>query len=176
MGFVGFLTFGFTQVVCPTPPLSLEGGQVNSGYLIIHGWAYLLADWNGHPQAPNINASSNILYSPINAGGYDASFLFQSKSAQSLCSNVITPKNPAANVPDTYFPCRLFSPNQTVAPSPNTFTNTSGCHQTPAARSMYHRFIKRGVPNSKGHFTKAARVYYSWQNISASNQLAVYNG
>ncbi|KAI8341085.1 chitin synthase [Chlamydoabsidia padenii] len=143
MGFVGFLTFGFTQVVCPTPPLSLQGGQVNSGYLIIHGWAYLLAGWNGHPQAPNINASSNIMYPPINAGGYDASFLFQTKSSISSCSNIITPKNPAI-VPDVYFPCRLFNPNQTVAPSPDTFTNTSGCHQSPSARSMYHHFIKHG--------------------------------
>ncbi|KAI8328981.1 chitin synthase-domain-containing protein [Chlamydoabsidia padenii] len=175
MGFVGFLTFGFTQAVCPTPPLSVQGGQVNSGYLIINGWAYMLADWNGHPAAPNINASSNIMYPPINAGGYDASFLFQDKSLSSACSGVITPKDPS-NVPQVYFPCRLFNPNQTVAPDSSTFTNTSGCHLSSSARSMYHQFLDNGVPNNKGSLTKAARVFYSWQNVSVSNQLAVYNG
>ncbi|ORZ23516.1 chitin synthase-domain-containing protein [Absidia repens] len=175
MGFVGFLTFGFTQVLCPTPPLSVQGGQVNSGYLIINGWAYLLADWNNHPAAPNMNASSNILYPPINAGGYDASFLFQDKSLSPSCSSVVTPKD-GSNVPEIYFPCRLFNPNQTVAPDPATFTNTSGCHISSSARSTYHQFLENGVPNSKGSLTKAARVYYDWEDVTPSNQLAVYNG
>ncbi|ORZ25521.1 chitin synthase-domain-containing protein [Absidia repens] len=175
MAFVGALTFGFTQAVCPTPPLSVEGGQVNNGYLIINGWAYLLADWDGHPAAPNINASSNILYPPLNAGGYDASFLFQDKSLAPSCSNVLTPKDPS-NVPEIYFPCRLFNPNQTVAPDPSTFTNTSGCHLSSTARTMYHQFLDNGVPNNKGSLTKAARVYFSWQNVSESSQLVAYNG
>ncbi|KAI8096834.1 chitin synthase [Halteromyces radiatus] len=175
MAFVGFLTFGFTQAVCPTPPLSVQGGQVNSGYLIINGWAYLLADWNGHPAAPpNINASSNILYPPINAGGYDATFLFQDQSTAG-CSNVLTPKNPS-NVPEIYFPCRLFNPNQTIAPDPATFTNTSGCHLSSAARSMFHQFVRDGVPNNKHSLTKAARVYYSWENIKSSKNMVAYNG
>ncbi|CAO3629086.1 unnamed protein product [Cunninghamella blakesleeana] len=175
MGFVGFLTFGFTQAVCPTPPLSVEGGKVNSGYLIINGWAYLLTDWTQHPAAPPmIDANSNILYPPINAGGYDASFLFQTKSPS--CDTILNPVD-TSNIPHTYFPCRLFNPNDTLAPDPSTFTNSSGCHLSSNARSMYQSFITNGVLNSKnGKLEKAARIYYDWDIIKASDQLFVYNG
>ncbi|CAO3647059.1 unnamed protein product [Cunninghamella echinulata] len=177
MGFVGFLTFGFTQAVCPTPPLSVEGGKVNAGYLIINGWAYLLTDWNQHPAAPpTIDANSNLLYPPINAGGLDASFLFQTKSPS--CQEILSPitTSSSTNIPQVYFPCRLFNPNQTVAPDPSTFTNSSGCHLSPSARSMYQSFLDHGVPNKKGNLEKAARVYYNWDSIKTSNQLFVYNG
>ncbi|ORX47511.1 hypothetical protein DM01DRAFT_266728 [Hesseltinella vesiculosa] len=170
MAFVGFLTFGFTQAVCPTPPLSVQGGSVNNGYLIIHGWAYLLAEWN-HPAAPGMNAS-NIMYPPVNAGGYDASFLFQKRTPE--CDQIFTPK--AANTAKVYFPCQLFNPNSTTPPNPAQFSNTTDCHNSPKATAMYNQFADQGVPTKKG-LTKSARVYYDWDHVSTSGeQLVVYNG
>ncbi|KAI8366008.1 chitin synthase [Radiomyces spectabilis] len=172
MGFVGFLTFGFTQAVCPAPPFSVQGGQVGHGYLIIHGWAYMLAAWSGHPAVPGLfNASSNVLYSSVEAGGMDASFLFQDPVPH--CTNVFSP---TPDAPPVYFPCRLFNPNQTMPPDPATLTNTTGCHLTPTARSLYTDFTLRGVPKSTGGFDKAARVYYDWDNITKTDHLMVYNG
>jgi chitin synthase len=43
MGCVGFLTFGFTAVVCGNPGLRLRVNEVDSGYMIFHGSAYELA-------------------------------------------------------------------------------------------------------------------------------------
>ncbi|KAI8063534.1 chitin synthase-domain-containing protein [Gongronella butleri] len=169
MGFVGFLTFGFTQAVCPTPALSIEGGHVNNGYLIINGWAYLLAEWE-HPATAGMN-KSNILYPPIDAGGQDASFLFQKRTPE--CDQVFTAK--AAGSAQVYFPCRLFNPNATLVPDASTFTNTSGCHTSSTARSLFTQFTNDGVPTAKG-LTKAARVFYGWDNISDSDKLVVYNG
>lgn len=174
MAFVGFLTFGFTQAVCPTPPLSVQGGSVSPGYLIIHGWAYMLADWDGHPAISGLtSAKTNVLYPPIDAGGMDASFLFQDPSA--ACSEVLTPKSSSLSS-YIYFPCQLFNPNQTTAPDPSTYSNQTQCHVSSAARKMYKSFQTRGVPKSRGGFDKAARVYYGWEHINATNHLMVYNG
>ncbi|KAI9494756.1 chitin synthase-domain-containing protein [Zychaea mexicana] len=169
MGFVGFLTFGFTQAVCPTPPLSVQGGEVSAGYLIISGWAYLLSDWNGHPPISDLTSeNTNIMYPPVNAGGMDASFLFQ--DAQSACSDVL-------GSGPIYFPCQLFNPNETSsAPDPSQFSNQTACHVSSSARSMYNDFKTQGVPKSQGGFDKAARVYYDWDRINAGSRLMIYNG
>ncbi|CAO3669143.1 unnamed protein product [Rhizopus microsporus] len=170
MGCVGFLTFGFTQAVCPVPPLSLKGGQVNTGYLIIDGWAYMLASWD-HPIGIT-NTTINVLYPPINAGGMDATFLFQSPKPQ--CASIFTPLQGDQPI---YFPCQLFNPNQTDPPSPSEFNNRTSCHLSSAARSMYHQFQTEGVPKSGGNqFDKAGRVYYDWQDVLTADSLTVYNG
>lgn len=171
MGCVGFLTFGFTQAVCPTPPLSLRGGQVSNGYLIINGWAYMLASWN-HPVAGIINETTNVLYPPINAGGMDATFLFQ--TIQPECTSVYLPKQGEQSI---YFPCQLFNPNATVPPPQSQFTNRTSCHQTSNARSLFQSFQNQGVPRSDGNgFDKAGRVYYDWNDITEESSLTVYNG
>jgi chitin synthase len=75
MGAVGFLTFGFTEAVCPTPPLSFHVADLNKGYISIDGWAYMLASWSDHPPIPGVTSThSNIMYEPISAGGMDATF------------------------------------------------------------------------------------------------------
>lgn len=171
MGCVGFLTFGFTQAVCPIPPLSVRGGQVSPGYLIINGWAYMLADWS-HPVGIT-NETTNILYPPVNAGGMDASFLFQQQITD--CTSVFIPKS--GDQQQIYFPCQLFNPNSTIPPDPNQFLNRTSCHLSANAHSLYNSFKTVGVPKSKGNgFDKAARVYYDWQDITAENLLTVYNG
>ncbi|KAI9287132.1 chitin synthase-domain-containing protein [Umbelopsis sp. AD052] len=178
-GAVGFLTFGFTQTVCPKPPLRFQIGYINSGYLIINGWAYQLATWD-HPAIPGqTNTSTNPLYPPVNAGGMDASFLFQNVNQK--CLNVITPKpgvniGQSGNMVPTYFPCRLFNPNETIAPSYTTYSNYSGCHLTANERQQYSDFVRLGVPNNKGSRDKGGQVYYTWQDLTSKPNLVAFNG
>ncbi|KAI7860221.1 chitin synthase-domain-containing protein [Circinella umbellata] len=170
MGFVGFLTFGFTQAICPTPAESVQGGQVNTGYVIIQGWAYLLSEWEGHPPiSGQTSDNTNIMYSPVNAGGMDASLLFQD-TTQTACTNIF------GNAGTVYFPCQLFNPNTTDVPDPSTFSNQTQCHLTPTARNMYTSFREQGVPKSQGGFDKSLRVYYDWDLIDQTTHLMVYNG
>ncbi|KAI8644861.1 chitin synthase-domain-containing protein [Parasitella parasitica] len=169
MGCVGFLTFGFTQAVCPIPPLSVRGGQVSPGYLIIAGWAYMMAEWE-HPVGPS-NEPTNILFPPVNAGGMDATFLFQ--TSQPDCASVFTPIQGDQQI---YFPCQLFNPNSTIPPDPSQFTNQTSCHLVANARNVYSGFQSQGVPKSAGGFDKAARVYYDWNDVTAESSLSVYNG
>jgi chitin synthase len=169
MGCVGFLTFGFTQAVCPIPPLSVRGGQVSPGYLIIGGWAYMLASWD-HP-AGSTNEIGNVLYSPVNAAGMDATFLFQ--TPQPDCASVFIPINGDQSI---YFPCQMFNPNTTTAPDPSQFMNRTACHLSSNAHNVYNNFKNQGVPKPEGGFDKAARVYYDWQDIKPESSLSVYNG
>ncbi|RUS27151.1 hypothetical protein BC938DRAFT_483649, partial [Jimgerdemannia flammicorona] len=179
-GAVGFLTFGFTQSVCPAPPLRFRIGTINRGSLIINGYAYQLSDWNNHPPITGMsNESSNPLYPPLNAGGLDASFLFQKVNGR--CLNVIVPKpgvdvhQQGESVP-TYFPCRTFNPNKTVAPDPSTYFNYTGCHLSGVARASYYGLMVNGVQNAKGKWIKGAQVYYDWDDVNRTTHLAVYNG
>jgi chitin synthase len=176
MAFVGFLTFGFTQVVCPRPPLSFRIESMNNGYVVIHGWAYLLSSWNDHPPIPGItDKPTSVIYEPIQAGGKDASFLFQNINQH--CASIITPKAVGAIVGqgDTpaYFPCQLIANNQ--FPSPSTYSNKTACHLSPSSREMITTMRNNGVLNSEGHYDKAGRVYYDWNDVNSTSHLAVYN-
>lgn len=181
MGFVGFLTFGFTQTVCPTPPTTVHGSVINSGYVVIHGWAYMLADWNNHPPVPGQTSEpTNVLYPPVNAGGMDASFLFQEIHPKA-CANVLVRKHTSSSSmsitgSQVYFPCCMFNPNDTT-PVTLSVGPTSGCHLSQSAREMYRQLQTQGVPKSNGKgYAKAARVYYDWHNINTTDHLMVYNG
>ncbi|OZJ03005.1 hypothetical protein BZG36_04675, partial [Bifiguratus adelaidae] len=188
---VGFLTFGFTQAVCPAPPLTFHAGSINSGYFIINGWAYQLASWKGHPPIPGLPDTvnnTNPLYNSLNAGGMDGSFLFQTVNQN--CLTVIQPKSSAIStikaqkssqnsnyydVP-TYFPCRMFNPNNTVPPDSNTYLNYSGCHLTPTARNAYYNLEKYGAQDANGQYEKGGQVYYDWTDVNSTKHLVVYNG
>ncbi|KAI8368208.1 chitin synthase-domain-containing protein [Radiomyces spectabilis] len=178
MAFVGFLTFGFTQAVCPRPALSYRIDDLNNGYVVINGWAYLLASWNDHPPIPGLTEdNTNPTYPPIDAGGKDASFLFQ--TINKACASVITS---ASNLPvgqdsslPTYFPCRLFNTHTLDVPDPSTYGNATGCHTSSLARSSFQAMKTYGVPKPNGGFDKAGRVYYDWKHVNSSSYLAVYN-
>ncbi|OAD67576.1 glycosyltransferase family 2 protein, partial [Phycomyces blakesleeanus NRRL 1555(-)] len=173
MGFVGFLTFGFTQAVCPLAPTSVRGGQISPGYLIVNGWAYMLSDWNEHPAVPGIvNSSSNVLYSALNGGGMDASFLFQQPDRMTQCATILTPLQTAPV--SGYFPCQLFNPNNTSPPDPSSFTNTTQCHSS-AAISSLNTLYTQGVLDNKGTYEKPARVYYEWEDVNTTSHFMVYN-
>ncbi|KAI7862766.1 chitin synthase-domain-containing protein [Spinellus fusiger] len=179
MGFVGFLTFGFTQVVCPRPPISHRIDSIGQGYVVIRGWAYFLASWNDHPPVPDLGTEPmNPIYPPVNADGMDASFLFQMQNDNRYCEHIITPKTGGSvgqgSLP-TYFPCRLFDPHSLEVPDSSTYSNHSGCHLTPTARSAFSSMKTLGVHSNNNKYDKAGRVYYEWKDINRTSHLAVYN-
>ncbi|CAO3638873.1 unnamed protein product [Mucor hiemalis] len=178
MAFVGFLTFGFTQVVCPRPPLSFRVESLNSGYVVIHGWAYLLASWNNHPPILGLtDKTTNVIYDPINAGGKDASFLFQNLNQN--CASIFLPKAPGAVVGkgeiSSYFPCQLID-HGVVQLNTALNPNQSSCHLSPGSRSVFESMKVNGILNSNGNYDKAGRVYYDWNDVNSTTHLAVYNG
>lgn len=168
--FVAYWTFGFTSTVCGSSVLRLKNNEVSTGYLIINGKAYAL-DSSSHPGAPGIDAGTNILYPPINAGGMDGSFLFQNVNGN--CLDLITPKEDCTIPYDDqgnlawYFPCKLFSQDGSTQPN---FTKSEyydgwACHTSEAARDAYYSL------------EPAAEVYFTWDDIkNSSRNLVVYNG
>ncbi|KAH6845213.1 glycosyltransferase family 2 protein [Chaetomium sp. MPI-CAGE-AT-0009] len=176
MGVVGFLTFGFTQVVCGSPPLRLRVNEVGGGYMIFHGSAYDLGA-SGHPVAEGIplrldGSAPNVLYDlPIKYGGQDGSFLFQNVNGK--CKGLITAA-PNSDVPTDasgslawYFPCTTF--NQDGSSRPNlTIPYYLGysCHTSTPARDAFYLGL-----------SGAADVYFTWDDIkNSSRNLVVYSG
>lgn len=168
MGFVGFLTFGFTQATCPIQPITIHGTEVTPGYLVIKGYAYMLANWDGHPGS---NGSENVLYPPLNGAGMDASFLFPTHASE--CDNVFVPLQ---GQQPNYFPCQLFNPNNTVPPDPSLYTNRTSCHTSATAINLFNSFTNEGVPKKDGGFDKAAKIYYNYEDINSTSHLMLYNG
>ena len=171
MLFVGFLTFGFTQAVCPEGgPLRLRINHVGDGYMIFHGAAYEL--WaSHHPLARGISEGGNVLTNMDEPhGGQDGSFLFQ--NVNGACKNLIT-LAPGSDVPTDsdgnlawYFPCNTF--NQDGSTSPNlTIPYYLGysCHTGFQARNQFYQLHSSGD------------VYFTWDDIkNSSRNLMVYSG
>ncbi|KAJ9229546.1 CAZyme family GT2 [Paecilomyces variotii] len=168
--FVGFLTFGFTAVVCAAPPVRLKVNQVDSGYMIFHGSAYDLSK-SKHPAAAGIPAGSNVLYDlPHKYGGQDGSFFFQ--NVNGACKDLIT-LAPGSDVPTNdngdlawYFPCTAF--NQDGSSKPNlTIPYYFGyaCHTSANARNAFYNLRSEGD------------VYFTWDDVrNQSRNLMVYSG
>lgn len=168
--FVGFLTFGFTQVVCGSPGLRLKVNQVDKGYMIFHGSAYDLSS-SQHPAAEGITLNANVLYDlPEKYGGRDGSFFFQ--NVNGACKGLIT-RAPDSDVPTNkdkdlawYFPCTSF--NQDGSSEPNTTVphyHGYACHTTKKARSTFYGLKSSG------------EVYFTWDDIrNSSRNLMVYSG
>ncbi|TDZ74341.1 Chitin synthase 4 [Colletotrichum trifolii] len=176
MGFVGFLTFGFNQAVCGTPPPRLRVNDVSEGYMIFHGTAYDLSG-SRHPPAdgvPMINRThgANVLYDlPEKNGGKDGSFLFQNvngrcKDLITLADNSDVPTNSAGDLA-WYFPCTVF--NQDGSSKPNlTIPYYLGwaCHTTQKSRDSFYLDLHG-----------SADVYFTWNDIkNSSRNLIVYSG
>ncbi len=169
--FVGYITFGFTETVCPsTGNARLRINQVGTGYLIVHGQAYDLTH-STHPRARNIQPGANILFDgPEPAGGKDASLLFQ--NVNGACKGLITPKEdsgiPTDNNGDMgwYMPCRLI--NQDGSTKANfTFEEYNGyqCHTSDVARRAFYGLKSSGD------------VYFTWNDIrNSSRDLMVWGG
>jgi chitin synthase len=171
MTFVGFLTFGFTAVVCGTPPVRLRVNHVSSNYMIFHGLAYDLST-SHHPAAIGIPQGANVLWDlPQQHGGQDGSFLFQNVNGK--CKGLITRKEnseiPTNDAQDLawYFPCTTF--NQDGSSTPNfTWPYYVGyqCHTIGSAREDFYFGLK-----------SAGDVYYTWDDVkNSSRNLMVYSG
>jgi chitin synthase len=172
MTFVGFLTFGFTQVVCGNGGgLRLRVNYVGAGYMIFHGSAYDLSK-STHPAAKGIPDGANVLYDlPEKHEGQDGSFLFQNVNGK--CKDIIT-LSPGSDVPTNanndlawYFPCTTF--NQDGSSPPNkTIPYYLGysCHTIGAARDAFYYSLH-----------SAGEVYFTWDDIkNTSRNLMVYSG
>lgn len=176
MAIVGFLTFGFTAVVCSSPPVRLKQNKVDGGYMIFHGVAYDLSR-SHHPPAEGIpkrldGLGSNVLYDlPEKHAGQDGSFLFQ--NVNGACKDIIT-RTPSSKIPTNtnndlawYFPCTTF--NQDGSTKPNftyPYYNGYACHTTGEARDAFYTRLHG-----------AADVYFSWDDIkNKSRNLMVYSG
>jgi len=170
---VGFLTFGFTQVVCPNGgPLRLQVNHVGPGYMIFHGMAYDLTR-SHHPYAKGIPSGANILYLADGPryGGQDGSFLFQ--NVNGACKNLIT-LAPGSDVPSDssgnlawYFPCNTFSQDGSTVPNlTSEYYFGYGCHTSTTARNSFYSGLRA-----------AGDVYFTWDDIkNSSRNLMVYNG
>lgn len=174
--FVGYLTFGFTETVCSNTAVRIHAGDLLSDELLISGSVYELGTYE-HPAVTGIVDNSPILYPPVNAGGKDASFMFQNVNGN--CKGLITPKsncsipyNSAGEV-GWYFPCQLLNINNfTLTNNSELVTNGTtlytgwGCHTYSSARTaLYNR-------------KASATIYYTWDDLwyNNSQQLVTYNG
>lgn len=171
MCFVGFLTFGFTAVVCGTPAARLRVNQIGNGYMIFHGSAYDLTG-STHPAAQGIPDGANVLFDlPEKHGGQDGSFLFQNVNGK--CKDLIT-LTPGSDVPTNsdndlawYFPCTTFNQDGS-SPVNKTIEYYLGysCHTIASARTAFYTEL-----GSSGD------VYFTWNDIAnVSRNLIVYSG
>ncbi|KAF2164451.1 glycosyltransferase family 2 protein [Zasmidium cellare ATCC 36951] len=171
MLFVGFLTFGFTQTVCPEGgPLRLRINKVGDGYMIFHGKAYDLTR-SQHPLARGVPDGSNVLWDADPPGkGMDGSFLFQ--NVNGACKGMITaaqgsdvPTDDSGNLA-WYFPCNMYKqdgssqPNQTIP-----YYLGYSCHTSRMARDNFYGLRSSGD------------VFFTWDDVrNQSRNLMVYSG
>lgn len=171
MTFVGFLTFGFTETVCPAGgPARLRVNKVDKGYMIFHGQAYDLV-YSKHPLARGIPQGGNVLWDMDEPhGGQDGSFLFQNVNGH--CKGLITaatnsdvPTDSSGNLA-WYFPCNTF--NQDGSSEPNkTIPYYLGyaCHTSKQSRTDFYGLRSSGD------------VYFTWDDVkNSSRNLMVYSG
>lgn len=166
--FVAYLTFGFTRTVCHQQKVKLRNNHVDNGYLIVNGRAYDLHA-SRHPAAAGVPGGSNVLYPPVNAGGMDASFLFQNVNGN--CKDLIVPRENCliptnGNDLAWYMPCRLFSQDgSTAVNKTKAYYDGWACHTSTTARDAYYNLDVTGD------------VYFTWDDIRNSlRNLVVWLG
>ncbi|KIJ66533.1 glycosyltransferase family 2 protein [Hydnomerulius pinastri MD-312] len=165
MAGVGFITFGFTETVCGTPPNRFHAGQIGNSSVIIHGLDYDFSNFK-HPAVGEFNGSTN----PLITGGWDlaandASFLFQNVNQN--CLGVITKASGSTITGsgqslDWYFPCNVFNP-QLQGTNLTGYGDNTNCHVSTQARQGLAGMNPQG------------QVYYTWDDVSTSGRnLAVF--
>jgi chitin synthase len=166
MSGVGFLTFGFTQVVCGKPPNRFHAGSIDTGSVIIHGFDYDLSRFN-HPQGGPFSGNSNPLFEGNwNVAGNDISFMFQNTNGP--CQGIITKASNSSITGnngqlDWYFPCNVYNQHGTSGVNLTDYDSSTSCHLTSQARSELAKMSPMG------------QVYYSWEDIkNPDRNLAVY--
>jgi chitin synthase len=165
--FVGYLTFGFTQTVCPPGANQrLRINHVGGGYMIFHGIAYNLGN-SHHPLARGVQEGANVVYD-LPYGGTDGSFLFQ--NVNGACKGLIL-RQPTSSMPTDsnkdlawYFPCWTYK--QDGSSPPNTtvgFYTGYQCHTSTTARQAFYSLQSYGD------------VFFPWDDVrNKSRNLMVY--
>lgn len=167
MAAVGFLTFGFTQAVCPAPPTRYVSGKIDVGSMTFDGYDYDFDNFY-HPQVAPFDANgiynhTNPIYSePWSSGGQDATLLFQKVGG--LCTNIITSKTNAAI--DTYYPCQLTKQDGTPGYAVKT---PSMCHPSATINDFYTSAAFQG--------RRRGQVYFTWDQVTnPARNLGVWKG
>lgn len=168
--FSAYVIFGFTRTVCFHSKVFIRNNDVMSSFLIMNGRAFDLSH-SQHPKAAGIGVGTNVLYPPINAGGMDASFLFQNVNGN--CKGLIKARD-NATIPHSddnldlawYMPCNLFKQDGSTKPNfTEPYYSGWACHTSELARGQYY------------NLTVAADVYFTWDDIrNSTRNLVVYNG
>lgn len=170
MAGVGFLTFGFTDAVCSSPPNRYLAGTIENGSVIIHGYDYDFSNFK-HPIAgTTFNGNTNPLFTGgWGLAGNDASFMFQ-KTNQN-CLGIIT-KGTTPGISgsgdelDWYFPCNIYSQFGKSPVNTTGTTSNTNCHISPAAHTSFNSLLK-----------PLGQVYYTWDMVAdPSRNLAVFEG
>lgn len=172
MAGVGFLTFGFTEAVCGTPPDRFHGGHVGDGFIgntsvVIHGYDYDFSKFNHPPAGDTFNGTSNpLLVGDWDLGGNDASFLFQKTNLNCLgimkkaAGSTITGN---ADRMDWYFPCNVFGQEGKTAVNLTNYETNFSCHNNAQAINGFLAMKAQG------------QVYYTWDDVNNNKRnLAVY--
>ncbi|KAI8981307.1 glycosyltransferase family 2 protein [Trametes punicea] len=166
MAIVGFITFGFTEVVCGTQPNRFQTGTIDRASVIIHGYDYDFSKFN-HPAVGPFNGKSNPLFEgDWGAAGADISFLFQNVNQncrqfiKKAANSSITGSN--GNL-DWYFPCNIYNQYGTSGVNLTGYDSSTNCHVSSQARSQLASMKPQG------------QVYYTWDNIhNSTRNLAVF--
>ena len=166
MAVVGFITFGFTEVVCGTQPNRFQSGHIDTASVIIHGYDYDFSTFN-HPAVGDFNGKTNPLFvGGWGAAGADISFLFQNVNQN--CRQFITKASNSSITGsdgslEWYFPCNIYNQYGTSGVNNTNYDSDTTCHTTTTARNDLAALSPRG------------QVYYTWDNIhNSTRNLAVY--
>ncbi|KAG6917390.1 hypothetical protein DXG01_002769 [Tephrocybe rancida] len=172
MAGVGYLTFGFTESVCGTPPNRFHGGAISDGFIgnssvVIHGYDYDFSKFK-HPQAGStFNGGENpVLNGTWSLPGNDASFLFQKVNQK--CIGLMTKSNSSSitgsgSFLDWYFPCNVYSQYGNQGANITGYETSYSCHATSKAKNQFATIQPMG------------QVYYTWDDVhSTKRNLAVY--
>ncbi|KAJ7467425.1 glycosyltransferase family 2 protein [Mycena galericulata] len=169
MAGVGFITFGFTQAVCGTPPNRFHGGAIGEsniglGSVVINGYDYDFGSFN-HPKVGTFDGETNPLFvGGWNLAGNDASFLFQNVNQH--CLGLMTKPNTSqitgtGETLDWYFPCNIYSQYGTTTPNTTAYGAATNCHVT--------------VKGQLSTMHPQGQVYYTWDDVrNGSRSLAVF--
>ncbi|KAJ1967294.1 Chitin synthase, class 3, partial [Dimargaris xerosporica] len=170
MACVGFLTFGFQQVVCGLSTSKqhyIKYNEISSKDVIINGRLYDVSEY-AHPASSQTGDNvtpGNLRMEPVFAGAMDLSFLFQYPNGN--CKglfNIPEPDDANGNVVN-FFPCVIN--NGTLSPDPNLNPDRSACHTTSSSRKVLSKLPYSGDQ------------YYDWETIKGvmrKRKFVIYNG
>ncbi|KAG6815827.1 hypothetical protein H0H87_010971 [Tephrocybe sp. NHM501043] len=172
MAGVGFLTFGFTEAVCGTPPNRFHGGAIGDDFIgnssvVIHGYDYDFSKFK-HPKAGStFNGDENpVLQGNWNVAGNDASFMFQKVNQN--CLGLMSKSNSSSitgtgSLMDWYFPCNVYNQYGTQGANISGYETSYSCHTTSKAKTQFSSMHPMG------------QVYYTWDDVhNGKRNLAVY--